>query len=498
MASPPDYQRLFSALLESMPDPVTIIGRRGETLFQNQASVATLPNPPPRDFADWDSSFVLHSADGAHRLPIEQWPLSRALKGELVDRMEASVLTPRDPTRPIMLLASGIPVYDENGEIEGAVLISRDVTALRRTEQELAHAQRMDAIGQLTGGVAHDFNNILAAITSLAETLQRELPAQSQSADLARRIDIAAGRGADLVRHLLAFARKQPLKPAATNVNALIEELVGLLGPALGKTIEVKAQLAKDLPPALIDAPQLSTALLNLAVNARDAMPDGGVLTFFTQILPGSECILLEVADNGMGIPFDQQGKVFEPFYTTKPAGKGTGLGLSMVYGFVTQSGGSVELRSAPGRGAAFRLLLPLAHDQLAASTAPITPAALNSGSGARVLLVEDDELVRHALSLTLSDFGFDVVTSEDGMGALQALAAHGPFHLLLTDLTMPGGIDGADLAARVRQLYPTMKILITTGHPPEHLAGSGFTLLRKPLRTEALVSAIKAALAKP
>jgi len=348
---------LLRELLECVSDPVTVIGMNGETVLQNDASRHALPNPPPQSFDEWDEGFVLHSADGTRRLAIDEWPLARALKGENVGGLEASVLMPADPTQPTMLLASARPIRDAAGAVAGAVLISRDISAQRKLETSLAQAQRMEAIGQLASGVAHDFNNILTAISVSAESLANDRAASPRQIEIARRIDAACAHGADLVKRLLSFASQQPLALTRVEVNPLVEELIALLRPTLGENITISAHLMDGALPAMANASQLSNALLNLAINARDAMPDGGELTFRTAL--DAERVLIEVSDTGTGIPFDQQLKVFEPFYTTKGAGKGTGLGLAMVYGFVAQSGGALDLRSAPGAGTAIVMHLP-------------------------------------------------------------------------------------------------------------------------------------------
>lgn len=345
--------------MECVTDPVTVIGTNGGVIMQNAASVTALPNPPPQSFADWESGFVLHSADGVERVPMEDWPLARALRGETVPGDEMSVLMPNDPTQAIMLLASARPIRDASGAIIGAVLISRDVSEQRRLERELAQSQRLEAVGHLAAGIAHDFNNILTAISASAESLLATPGLGERERGIAARIEGASERGADLVARLLAFARQQPLAPKRVDVNPLVEELVDLLRPTLSGNIDIVLDLAPCELPVLADASQLQSALLNLAVNARDAMPEGGQLIFRTE--PSDAGVVIEVRDTGAGIPFDQQIQVFEPFYTTKRPGKGTGLGLAMVYGFATQSGGDIDLSSAPGVGTSIRMHLPAA-----------------------------------------------------------------------------------------------------------------------------------------
>ena len=359
---PPDtprerLARTISDIVDCIADPVTIIGMDAGVLVQNEASVAALPQPPPRSFADWEAGFTLHTADGVRKLSIEEWPLSRALRGETVRDSEALVLMPADPTQPTVLLASARPMRDDDGAVRGAVLISRDISAQRKLELELGQAQRLEAVGQLAAGVAHDFNNILTAISASAESIASEPNASERNIEIAARIEGACDRGAGLVKRLLAFARKQPLTPTRVEVNPLVRDLVALLRPTISHDIDIVVDLGVGQLPVMADQGQLSAALLNLAVNARDAMPSGGQLKFRTS--PDKDRVLIEVSDTGVGIPFDKQPLVFEPFFTTKDIGKGTGLGLSMVYGFVAQSGGVLDLKSAPGHGTAVSLRLP-------------------------------------------------------------------------------------------------------------------------------------------
>jgi len=355
----PSEADVLRALIECVPDPVAVIGADGETLLQNARARAIFPDPTPSSLSEWDKCFADHSVDGAAKTPPEGWPLARALRGETVMNAEALVTLYNDPARPTMLKARATPVRTADGTISGAVLICEDVTAQRRTERDLAQAQRMEAIGQLATGVAHDFNNILTAINALAETLKNSENKNERQTQIANRIAAAADQGGDLVKRLLSFARRQPMASTRVEVNPLVEELVSLLRVTLGAHIEIITDLNGDGLTALADPSQLSNALLNLAVNARDAMPNGGELVIRTS--QEKDKVLIEVTDTGIGIPFDLQARVFEPFYTTKAPGQGTGLGLAIVYGFVAQAGGALELQSAPGRGASVFMRLPLA-----------------------------------------------------------------------------------------------------------------------------------------
>src|SRR6185312_6019003 len=302
---------------------------------------------------------------------------------------------------------------------------------IEATEAQVRQAQKMEAIGQLTGGVAHDFNNILTVITGTIEILGDAVRDRPHLAQIANLISAAAGRGADLTQHLLAFARRQPLQPRGTDVNALVIDAARLLRPTLGEQIEIESMLSPDSAPALIDPSQLSTAILNLALNARDAMPEGGKLTLETKnvvldeayaarnndVKPG-DYVMIAVSDTGAGIPADLLDKVFEPFFTTKDVGKGSGLGLSMVYGFVKQSNGHIKIYSEEGHGTTVKLYLPQA-----AGAAEAPPDEAGTGVVERgdetILIVEDDALVREYVVTQIGRLGYATLTASKAAEAL-------------------------------------------------------------------------------
>jgi PAS domain S-box-containing protein len=385
----------------------------------------------------------------------------------------------------------------------------RDLTDKIAAEEQLRQAQKLESVGQLTGGVAHDFNNILTVITGTIDILANAVADRPQLAAIARMIDEAAQRGAELTRRLLAFARKQPLQPRETDINALVIDTARLLRPSLGEQAEIESMLEADLWPAHVDPSQLSTALINLALNARDAMPEGGKLTLETgnvlldeayteanaEAQPGPY-VMIAVRDTGVGIPAAIREKVFEPFFTTKDVGKGTGLGLSMVYGFVRQSGGHIRIYSEVGRGTAIKLYLPRAQGE-AAGAGEAAHAGPAVGGRESILVVEDDALVRGYVITQLQSLGYVTRAAANAAEALQIIAQGEHFDLLFTDVVMPGGINGRQLADEVMRLRPSVKVLFTSGYSEDAIVhhgrlDPGVALLNKPYRKTDLARKIR------
>jgi len=374
----------------------------------------------------------------------------------------------------------------------------RDLTQKIAAEDQLRQAQKMEAIGQLTGGIAHDFNNVLTVITGTIEILAAEV-SKPDLAAIVKLISEAADRGAELTAHLLAFARKQPLRPREVDVNRLIVESAKLMRPTLGEHIEIESMLTDSLWAALVDPGQLSSALLNLAINARDAMPQGGKLVLETKnvtfdeeyaaangdVVPGNY-VMVAVSDTGIGIRADIIDRVFEPFFSTKEVGKGTGLGLSMVYGFVKQSGGHIKVYSEEGYGTTFRLYLPQADaapEELAGAESPEI-----EGGHETILVVEDDELVRAYVRTQLQGLGYKTLSAANGTEALAIADGGAAFDLLFTDVIMPGRLNGRQLAAEMTRRRPSLKVLFTSGYTENAIIhhgrlDSGVLLLAKPYR---------------
>ena len=393
--------------------------------------------------------------------------------------------------------------------------VSIDITQQKKLEAELRQAQKLESVGQLAAGVAHDFNNLLTVIQGNAEMLGEQLAAQPRQQKLAAQIGHAAERSAELTQRLLAFARKQALEPRPVDLNRLLAGMEALMRRTLGEHIQISLACGAGLWTTLVDPGQLENAVLNLAINARDAMPLGGQLNIatsnvhldngqaaqFGQVPPG-HYVRLVVSDTGVGISAEHQSHVFEPFFTTKEQGKGTGLGLAMVYGFVKQSCGHIVLESEPGCGTRLCLYLPQLLE-VPPQALPVQPGPSARGQGQRVLLVEDDAMVRSYSHAQLLELGYRVVEAADGPAALALLRQRGNIDLLLTDVVMPGGMTGRDLADAARRLYPELPVLYTSGYPADALVHDGkldpgLLLLSKPYRRHELASKLRQALGDP
>lgn len=417
---------------------------------------------------------------------------------------------------PLGVLAALAPA--DAGFDEGKVGFLQSVSGLlsaavqrSRTEEQLAHAQRLDAVGQLTGGIAHDFNNLLTVISGNLQLLQADLPERPEWQDIIDSALRAVDRGSALTRRLLAFARRQPLQPRPVVPKPLLEELGHMLRRTLGEAISIDIDCRADVPDVYADANELDTALVNLALNARDAMPRGGRLAISAhelmvkvapgqQKLPAGRYVTFTVSDTGTGMAPDVLAHALEPFFTTKEATKGSGLGLSMVYGFATQSGGSMALDSRLGYGTRVELTLPVAGSSAAA--APVPDRAARGGVPADrrdvVLVVEDEDDVRAIAARFLHATGYEVMTAANAREALETLAANPGIALLFSDVVLGSGMNGVELAHEARRLRPSLGILLTSGYeqsahvePPAE-GESAFDLLRKPYRREQLAEAVR------
>jgi signal transduction histidine kinase len=368
-----------------------------------------------------------------------------------------------------------------------------------RAEEQLRQAQKMQALGQLTGGIAHDFNNLLTVIQGSADILRRPGIAEAKRIRFADAIVQTAGRAAALTGQLLAFARRQPLQPEVIDLNAKIEDMIDLLDRTLGERVEIRTELAEGLCAIEADPAQLEAAILNIAVNARDAMPDGGALTLRTGEAPpladGRAAICLSVTDTGTGIDEDSLGRVFEPFFTTKSVGKGTGLGLSQVYGFAAQSGGDVQVESVLGHGTIVTLILPCSDGAVAAGRRE--PDASREHRTGRILLVDDNEEVGAFAETLLVELGHRVVRARTGAEALDLAAGDGGFDAVFTDVVMPG-MSGIELAEALKTVLPEVPVVLTTGYSDEitRAGGAGRPVVFKPYRLETLAGVLDEVLA--
>jgi signal transduction histidine kinase/HAMP domain-containing protein len=382
-----------------------------------------------------------------------------------------------------------------------AIVIVRDITQRKHAEAQLRQAQKMQAIGQLTGGIAHDFNNLLAVIMGNLELLHEQLTAQPQLHELAQQALSAVGRGANLTQRLLAFSRRQPLLAQRTDLNKLVLGMLDLMRRTLGPNIRIDTALASDLEQTLVDPAQFENALLNLVINARDAMPQGGKLTLETaniliedndaatqaEVRPGPY-VMLAVSDTGVGMEPELLERAFEPFFTTKETGKGSGLGLSMVYGLVKQSNGHITIQSEPGQGATVRLYLPRIMTSAPAATESHAADTPIRGLGETILVVEDDAEVRQFAVNALQGMGYEPLQAADAATALKILETSPQIALLFTDIVMPGAMDGVKLAVEAQRRYPGLRVLLTSGYTEHALIGNGqpaegVEVLTKPYR---------------
>ena len=441
------------------------------------------------------------------------WPLAEpVLKRVLASEkpavnVEISGETAAKPGAERHWLATFYPVRVQD-RVTGIGVIALEVSAQRRAEAQLRQAQKMEAIGNLTGGVAHDFNNLLGVIIGNVDLLLEGEDAKGEVVELANEARDAALRGADLTRRLLAFARRQPLQPQQLDVNGLVSSATRLLQRLLRENIEVALDLAADAWPIVVDAAQLEAALANLATNARDAMSAGGRLRIATRncpldaayvahhpyVAPG-DYVLIEVSDTGSGMPPEILSRIFEPFFTTKEQGKGTGLGLSMVFGFMKQSGGHITCYSEVGLGTTFRLYFPRAASGAQAVETRIEEP-LPLGRNEVVLIVEDNAALRRIAVRQVAELGYRVREAENAQAAIAAIAADPAVDVVFSDVIMPGGMDGRQLAERVTARWPQVRALLASGFPGTMVGvgelAPGVRLLDKPYRKEQLARALR------
>lgn len=415
--------------------------------------------------------------------------------------------------REVDVVARGLVIRDDLGEPVRMLGSTTDVTELRALERNLRHSQKMEAVGQLTGGVAHDFNNLLTVILGNAEILEDKLNELPHLKKLARMSLDAAERGAELTKRLLAFSRKQPLEPKILDVAKLVQGMDGLMRRTLPENIDIEIVRAGGLWKIEADAAQLESAVLNLAVNARDAMPEGGNLTIemanamldddYVAAEPdvrAGQYVVIVVTDTGHGIAPDLMSRVFDPFFTTKETGKGSGLGLSMVFGFVKQSGGHIRVYSEQGEGTSIKMYFPRSRRE---PEHPVTDSRVRriTGGTETVLVVEDDGAVREYVATQLKTLGYHVLQASTGAEATEVLNRNSEIDLLFTDMVMPGGMGGRELAETARMIRPGIRIVFTSGYTENSIVhhgrlDPGIKLLSKPYRRDQLAAAVREALA--
>ncbi|MDH6263625.1 PAS domain S-box protein [Bradyrhizobium sp. BR13661] len=432
----------------------------------------------------------------------------RALAGETLHAEEDSFT--RADGRVQWLRWEVRPWFDTLGNIGGVAFLTEDITDRKRVEAQLLQAQKIQAVGQLTGGVAHDFNNLLTVILGNAEVLLDEMKSDDPHRKLVEPIFAAAERGAGLTQLMLAFARRQTLEPSTFDLNEVVTHMNSLLRRTIGENVEVDLRLTKPLWTVTADIRQMETAIVNVVLNARDAMPQGGKLTIETanvdvseeyaahnvEVTPG-QYVMMALSDTGSGIAPEILDRIFEPFFTTKPVGRGTGLGLSMVHGFVKQTGGYTQIYSEIGHGTCVKIFLPRAKaDAPTAVQSSRTPATLATGIET-ILVVEDDPHVRMFAVQQLRRLGYRVTEACDGPSALQEVSRSGVPDLLFTDVVMPGGMTGKQLAERVGQMAPGIKVLYTSGYTENSIVhhgrlDPGVHLLQKPYRSDKLAQKVR------
>lgn len=401
-------------------------------------------------------------------------------------------------------------IHDETGNLIGFAKITRDITerrnsqeALERAHQQLAQAQKMEALGQLTGGVAHDFNNLLMVVSGQAQALMRRLTDQKNIRSL-EAILMAASRGEALTRQLLTFARRQPQNPRTVNLSQTVAAFRDVLSSSARGKIDLQIEVSPDAWPVSIDIPEFELALVNLVVNSRDAMPDGGAIKLTgnnvtlrgTETVEGTkgEFVALTVSDTGTGIPPELLTRIFEPFFTTKTAGKGTGLGLSQAYGFAHQSGGTIAVASKLGQGTQVTIYLPRSHAPVAVVVSA-EATTQSAGRGETILVVEDNPDVKSVAVTLLEQLNYRTVAVDNAKSALNLLATGTPIDLVFTDVMLPGDLDGVALAQAISKKHPRVPVLLTSGYAKALAARHGLPILRKPYQLSALAEAIRSSL---
>ena len=494
-------EQSYRSLVDGVRDVIFALSPGGEVTSLNPA-FEEMTGFPPAEWVGRPFEAFVHPDD----VPLALDLFGRVLQGEPRPTIQFRILT-RAGTYRVAEFSATAQLRD--GRLTGILGIGRDVTERLGLEQQLRQAQKMEAVGRLAGGIAHDFNNILTAITGHADLLLEDLGHHDPRRADVDEIRRSAERAAGLTRQLLAFSRQQVLQPKVVDLNALVLDMDKLLRRLIGEDVELATVLDPTLGRVTADPGQLEQVIVNLAVNARDAMPQGGKLTLETRnidldssytlehslVKPGPY-VQLTVSDSGIGMDEETQAHAFEPFFTTKPRGQGTGLGLAMVYGTVKQSGGFIWVYSEPGRGATFKIYLPRV-DAPVESAAPPAPVERPPRGSETVLLAEDEPAVRAIARQALERQGYTVLAAPSGADALALAAQHGAtIHLLLTDVVMPG-MSGRDLADRLTAQRPGIRVLYISGYTDNAIVRHGMlepglAYLQKPFRPDALVRKVR------
>ena len=506
-----ESQARMRAIFEAEPQCLLFVSRDGTVLEINSAGRTM--------WGAQEASEIIGKSVFAWAIPSQHAELRtvhrRALEGETVTQ-EFEVAGFKESHRSVTMTA--VPLRDWTGDLVAVLYVAQDISERKAIEAQFRQAQKMEAVGQLTGGIAHDFNNLLGVIVGNLDLLRLEMETKPipRQLELVDRMLDAAERGASLTHRLLAFSRRQTLRPLLVDINRLMTGMSNMLRRTLGGTIDISAQETRDLWPVKVDPGHLESTILNLAINSRDAMPEGGKITITTANttvdgaflethadFTAGDYVMIAVADDGIGMPADILERCFDPFFTTKEVGKGSGLGLSMVYGFVHQSGGHVWIESAPGRGTVVRIYLPRSSEEIQQRVERGTQSVVPRGSGETVLVVEDNIDMRLLSVSALKDLGYRPVEAASGWDALRLLEHEPSVDLLFSDVLLPGGMTGFDLARQASARWPSLKVLFTSGYTersilPEDVADRGWQLMPKPYRWADLGRKIADILAAP
>jgi PAS domain S-box-containing protein len=515
---------LLESILATSVAGILVVAPEGRVIFLNRTAEAALSitRAELADRTELPSGWRFLTPDG-DLLPEAARPARRVVAtGQPVQDVRLIVERPDGQRR--LLSINAAPIRDSARKISSVVLSLSDITEQQRAQQaivereeQLRQSQKMDSLGRLAGGVAHDFNNLLTVIRGYADVLSGELSGEDPRLTEVREICRAADRATSLTRQLLAMSRRQVLQPREVDLNGLVQEMERMLRRVLGADIHIETESGPELGWVRADPGQLEQVLLNLTVNARDAMPQGGTLTIETsrvllapggeeplaQGVPPGDYVVLRVADTGIGMAKETLGKIFDPFFTTKPVGEGTGLGLSTVYGIVQQSNGSITVESEPGRGTQFRVFLPRIPEPAGVirEPSPPPPAATAEARRAVVLLVEDDDGVRNLISRVLTQYGYGLLEARDGAEALGLLeAGRQSVDAVVSDVVMPG-MSGSELIARLRCQSPGLPVLFLSGYTREEVRNEARhdvrqAFLQKPFSPDALAAALEDLLA--
>jgi len=497
-------EELFRLITENAADMIAVVDVKGNRLY-NSPSYEKILGYTPKDMEGSLAFDEIHPED---REKVHRAATEARLTG-VGQSVEYRMRHKNGGWRTLESRATTI--LGGQGAVERMVIVNRDITERKQLEEQFRQAQKMEAVGRLSGGVAHDFNNLLGVIIGYGEILQEDLPPEHALRPSVDEVLKAGHRAASLTRQLLAFSRQQQLDPTVLDLNVVVRDMEKMLKRLIGEDVELKTELAASLARVKADQGQIEQAILNLAVNARDAMPSGGKLTLATSNFHMDEnfvrrypypvqtgdYVLFTVADNGIGMDAATQARIFEPFFTTKEKGKGTGLGLSMVYGIVKQSGGYIDVASEPGSGATFKIFLPKVDAPVAAPTKTDLPASLRGQE--TILLVEDETSLRALAAHLLESCGYVVLEANSGEQALEVSRQQRDIHLLFTDVVMPG-ISGRVLADQLVQQRPQLKVVYTSGYTGQTVGAHGVLaegshFLPKPFTKEALARKIREAL---